>query len=73
MFRVELLDIPMICKYRKYEYAYDLDEDAVWYIFNFDQEYGKFQRNKAQIYDFLVKILKFDSRIKSHIDDLKYA
>ena len=36
MFRVELLDIPMICKYRKYEYAFDLDEDAVWHIFNLD-------------------------------------
>jgi len=42
MFRVELLDIPMICKYRKYEYAVELDEDAVWHIFNLDQEYGKF-------------------------------
>lgn len=36
MFRNELLDIPMICKYRKYEYASELDEDAVWHIFNLD-------------------------------------
>lgn len=36
MFRNEKLDIPMICKYRKYEYAPELDEDAVWHIFNLD-------------------------------------
>jgi hypothetical protein len=36
MIRVDLLDIPMICKYRKYEYALELDEDAVWLIYNLD-------------------------------------
>ena len=30
MFHNDLFDIPMICKYRKYEYAVELDEDAVW-------------------------------------------
>jgi hypothetical protein len=42
MFRVQLFDIPMICKYRKYEYSPELDEDAVWLVFNYDQEFGKF-------------------------------
>jgi len=32
----------MICKYRKYEYSPELDEDAVWLVFNYDQESGKF-------------------------------
>ena len=36
MIRADLLDIPMICKYRKYEYALELDEDAVWLIYNLD-------------------------------------
>ena len=36
MIRIDLLDIPMICKYRKYEYAPELDEDAVWLIYNLD-------------------------------------
>jgi hypothetical protein len=35
-------DIPFIAKYRKMEYAEELDEDAIWIIFNLDQEYGKF-------------------------------
>lgn len=42
MIYIELFDIPMICKYRKYEFAPELDEDAVWHIFNLDIEYGKF-------------------------------
>jgi hypothetical protein len=36
MFRCEMLDIPMIVKYRRYEYAVELDEDAIWHIFNLD-------------------------------------
>lgn len=73
MFHCDLLDIPMICKYRKFEYAVELDEDAVWHIFNLDQEYGKFQKNKAQVNDFLLKVLKFDQRIKSYIEELCFA
>jgi hypothetical protein len=46
MIRVKFLDVPMICKYRRYEYEPELDEEAVWLVFNFDQEYGKFQRAK---------------------------
>lgn len=41
------LDVPMIVKYRKFEYASELDEKAVWAIFNLDQEFGKFQKHKA--------------------------
>lgn len=73
MFHSELFDIPMICKYRKYEYAVELDEDAVWHIWNLDQEYGRFQRNKAQINDFLTKVLKFDQKSKTYIDELQFA
>ena len=42
MIRVKLLDIPMICTYRKYEYAPELSDEAVWLVYNFDIEYGKF-------------------------------
>lgn len=36
LLRVEHLDVPMITRYRKYEYADELDETAVWLIYNFD-------------------------------------
>jgi len=42
----------------------------VWHIWNLDQEYGRFQRNKAQINDFLTKVLKFDQKSKTYIDEL---
>lgn len=73
MIYIELFDIPMICKYRKYEFAPELDEDAVWHIFNLDIEYGKFQRNKIQVNDFLQKVQKFDNKIKSYQDELTFA
>ena len=73
MFRIDLLDIPMIVKYRRYEYAEDIDEEAVWLIYNFDQEYGKFQRHKAQIKEFLARVIKFDPRMKIYEDELTYA
>ena len=40
--RVKLFDVPMIAHYRKHEYSDELDEDAIWIIYNLDQEYGKF-------------------------------
>jgi hypothetical protein len=43
MFRTEFLDIPMITKYRKFEYMKELDERDVWHIFNLDLEYGKYK------------------------------
>lgn len=42
MLRCKLFDIPMIVKYRGYEYGDELDEDSIWIIYNLDQEYGKF-------------------------------
>lgn len=42
MIRVDFYDIPMICKYRKYEYEPELTEDSVWLVYAFDLEYGKF-------------------------------
>ena len=44
LLRVELKDVPFIAHYRKHEYGDELDEDAIWLISNFDQEYGKFLR-----------------------------
>ena len=49
LIRKKLYDVPMVAKYRKYEYAEELDEEAIWIIFNLDQEFGKFQRHKKQI------------------------
>lgn len=56
MIRVKYLDIPMICAYRKYEYEPELSAEAVWLVYNFDIEYGKFQRAQSQVSDFLLKI-----------------
>ena len=42
MIRKDYLDIPMIAKYRKYEYQYELNEEDIWQIFNLELEYGKF-------------------------------
>lgn len=40
LIRVKYQDVPMICKYRKYEYQFfrndALDEEIVWLIYNFD-------------------------------------
>ena len=46
MLRIKLYDVPMIAHYRKHEYSDELDEDSIWIIYNLDQEYGKFQRQK---------------------------
>lgn len=35
-------DLPMICKYRRFEFAECLDEQAVWLVWTLHQEYGKF-------------------------------
>jgi len=73
MFRVKILDIPMICKYRRYEYEPELNEELVWLVFNLDQEYGKFQRAKQMLSDFLLKIKRSEPRVKSYLDELSYA
>jgi len=46
LIRSDHLDVPMVAHYRKYEYADELDEEAVWHIYHLDQEYGKFLRHK---------------------------
>lgn len=47
MFRCDQhLDIPMIARYRQYEFKPELDENVIWDIFNLDLEFGKFQRHK---------------------------
>ena len=73
LFRKKLYDVPMVAKYRKYEYAEELDEEAIWIIFNLDQEFGKFQRHKKQISDFLQKITVLNPLMKTYEDELVYA
>ena len=73
LIRKKLYDVPMVAKYRKYEYAEELDEDAIWIIFNLDQEFGKFQRHKKQIFDFLTKITQLNPLMKVYEDELAYA
>ena len=73
LIRKKLYDVPMVAKYRKYEYAEELDEDAIWIIFNLDQEFGKFQRHKKQISDFLSKITQLQPLMKVYEDELAYA
>jgi hypothetical protein len=73
MIRVKYLDIPMICKYRRYEYEPELTEETVWLVYNFDIDYGKFQRAQSQVSDFLYKIQKSEPKVKSYLDELNYA
>lgn len=73
LLRKKLYDVPMIAKYRKYEYADELDEEAIWIIYGLDQEYGKFQRIKKQISDFLIKVSKIEPAAKQFLDELSYA
>jgi transcriptional accessory protein Tex/SPT6 len=56
LIRQQHLDIPMICKYRRYEFMKELEEKDVWLIFNLDQEYAKYKHNKLQILNFLKKV-----------------
>lgn len=66
MLRTKLLDVPLITHHRKYEYADELDEDAIAIIFALDQEYGKFQRHKQQISDFLQRITEINPQLKAY-------
>ena len=40
--RVKNRDVPLIATYRRFEYEPELTADAVWLVYNFDLEYGKF-------------------------------
>lgn len=73
LLRVEHLDVPMITRYRKYEYADELDETAVWLIYSFDQEFGKFQRQKRKIEEVLNKVIKYNQQMELHKSLLGYA
>ena len=46
LLRQKLFDVPMIAHHRKHEYSDELDEDSIWIIYQLDQEYGKFLRQK---------------------------
>ncbi len=50
----------MICKYRKFEYTKELNEEDIWKIFQLDQEYGRFKEEKRQMTDFLTSLLPYD-------------
>jgi len=73
MLRSKLYDVPMIAHYRKYEYSDELDEDSIWIIYNLDQEYGKFQRQKKQISDFLKKITMINPIMKLYEEELVFS
>ena len=45
----------------------------MWHIYNLDQEYGRFVKSKSQVEDFLKKLIKFDHKVISYIDELQYA
>jgi hypothetical protein len=36
LLRCEMLDVPMITMYRKYEFQKELDENDIWTLFNLD-------------------------------------
>jgi len=63
----------MITRYRKYEYADELDESAVWLIYNFDVEFGKFQRQKHKIEEVLNRVIRYDRQMELHKSLLNYA
>ena len=44
--RTRVHDVPYIVHYGKHEYARELDEESIWIIYNLDQEYGKFYKQK---------------------------
>lgn len=48
-------------------YEPELDEYDVWYVFNFDQEFVKFRRQKQKIEEVLKKVRNFDPKIDLHI------
>lgn len=73
MFHQDFYDIPLIVKYRKYEYDPELDEDAVWHIWNLDHEYGRYQKSKKQIHDFLFHLMRYESSVRTYLEELKFA
>lgn len=73
MLRCKLYDVPMIAHYRKHEYSDELDEASIWIIYNLDQEYGKFQRQKQQISEFLNKITQINPMMKLYEEELRFS
>jgi len=64
------LDVPLIAKYRKYNYANELDEQDVWLVFNLDIDYGKFKHQLSQTKDFLRKIAQIEPRFQGYLHDI---
>lgn len=73
MFRTEYLDVPMITKYRKFEYTKELDETDVWHIFNLDIEYGKYKQQKQQITNFIKKVMQFNPMLRQYEEELHFV
>jgi len=51
----------------------ELDEAGVWHVFNLDQEYGKFMRQKSKIEEVLKNVQNFDPKMELHIQSLQVA
>ena len=55
--RREYLDLPMIERYRKYDYGPTLTDEHVWMVASLDQEYGKFRIQFNHTREFLEKLI----------------
>ena len=73
LLRQKLYDVPMIAHHRKHEYSDELDEESIWIIYAYDQEYGKFLRQKKQIQEFLSKISQINPQMRIYEEELRYS
>ena len=73
MLRVEHHDVPFIVHFKKEFYQDELDEEAVWLIFNYDRQFAQFQMQKKKIQALLEKIRQIEPKIKIHLDELATA
>lgn len=75
LLRKDYYDVPMIVRYRKFDYSKFLSEDDIWLILHLDQEYGKFHNAQKQIKEFFLQLFKHISSeedLKERSDMLRY-
>lgn len=68
-------DVPYITRYKMHDLSPELEPRDVWFIFNIDIEYGKFQIQKTQCEQFFNKLEELlDSRELNHYKNhISYA
>lgn len=68
-------DVPYITRYKMHDLSPELEPKDVWFIFNIDIEYGKFQIQKTQCEQFFNKLEELlDSRELNHYKNhISYA